>query len=62
MFENVLFFMMGGRVWSFEKRTPWVNRQEARTRQSLAPSGFWSWLLRQTNESKREERENGGIL
>lgn len=44
MFENVLFFMMGGRVWSFEKRVPWVNRQEARTRQSLAPSGFRSWL------------------
>lgn len=37
-------FMMGGRVWSFEKRVPWVNRQEARTRQSLAPSGFRSWL------------------
>lgn len=44
MFENVLFFMMGGWVWSFEKRVPWVNRQEARTRQSLAPSGFRSWL------------------
>lgn len=37
-------FMMGGRVWSFEKRVHWVNRQEARTRQSLAPSGFRSWL------------------